>query len=154
MNRRSLLQIIEAEVKRLDRYPGFLSLLVIEVDELKALIERHGRSQADRIFSLLSQLIARNVREVDTLGRYGGNRFLVVLPETEDRAARLMAEKQKAQTAATVFWLDHDVEVRLALRTVVVRVDNSALDASALLANVDEALDRARLSDSVGTSEE
>jgi diguanylate cyclase (GGDEF)-like protein len=71
------------EVKKAQRYDLSLAIIMLTVDDYKQINDTHDYLLAERILRDLSQAIRRHLREVDLLGRYGGESFLVVLPNTD-----------------------------------------------------------------------
>src|SRR5215207_4270202 len=92
-NRQTVLRRVEEELARAGRYRRPLSLILVDLDHFKRFNDSHGHAAGDVILRQVAQLLAANVREVDLAGRYGGEEFLVVLPETDPDAAASLAEK-------------------------------------------------------------
>ena len=92
-NRQTVLTRVEEELARAARYRRPLSLILVDLDHFKRFNDSHGHAAGDVILRQVAQLLAANVRTVDLAGRYGGEEFLVVLPETDPDAAASLAEK-------------------------------------------------------------
>ena len=92
-NRQTVLTRVEEELARAARYRRPLSLILVDLDHFKRFNDSHGHAAGDVILRQVAQLLAANVRAVDLAGRYGGEEFLVVLPETDPDAAASLAEK-------------------------------------------------------------
>ena len=84
---------MEEELARASRYRRPLSLILVDLDHFKRCNDTHGHNAGDAILRHVAQLLAANVRAVDLAGRYGGEEFLIVLPETDPDAAAALAEK-------------------------------------------------------------
>ncbi len=153
LNRNGILAVVEREAKRVRRYGGILSILALEVESFSALVDRYGSRAADRLLVLLAQLITGSVREVDTCGRCGGNRFVVVLPKADERASQTVAQNLRKKIGATVFWLNEDEGARLTVRTGLIQVDESETDPAVSLTQVEEMLRVGRVADSLGSPE-
>lgn len=82
-NRRYVYQRFVEEAKKAQRYNQPLAILLINVDGFKDINDQHGYVVAERVLRDVGQAIKRNVREIDLVGRYGGESFLVILPNTE-----------------------------------------------------------------------
>ncbi|MCY3024088.1 MAG: PAS domain-containing protein [Planctomycetota bacterium] len=93
LNRRMILDQADAEWARWQRYGKAFSILVIDADDFKNINDTYGHLVGDQALKLLAQTLARSVREVDTVGRYGGEEFVVLLPETTLDGARAAGEK-------------------------------------------------------------
>jgi two-component system cell cycle response regulator len=92
-NHRQSLEELEREFERVSRYAGGLSLLMIDVDHFKDVNDRHGHPAGDRVLREVALAIQDAVRAVDVVGRYGGEEFLALLPQTETEEARRLAER-------------------------------------------------------------
>lgn len=86
-------QQLELEIKRSARTGTRFSLLMIDIDFFKQLNDHYGHHAGDQVLHDVAVLLARDMREVDTVARYGGEEFVIVLPETGEAGARLVAER-------------------------------------------------------------
>ncbi|MEI7999011.1 MAG: GGDEF domain-containing protein [Candidatus Omnitrophota bacterium] len=91
--RRYFLERFEEEVKRAALKKIKLSFLMIDADHFKMINDQHGHLTGDCVLKEIGLIIKENIREIDIVGRYGGEEFCVVLPETELEGARLVAER-------------------------------------------------------------
>jgi diguanylate cyclase (GGDEF)-like protein len=92
-NRRHLFTTLEAEINRANRFGTQLSLLMIDIDHFKKLNDSAGHSAGDDVLREVCALMRRMVRRVDTLARFGGEEFVVVLPQVTRAEALEVAEK-------------------------------------------------------------
>ncbi len=92
-NRQAVLARLADELTRAARYERPLSVIIVDLDHFKRLNDAHGHAAGDVVLRHVGQLLGESVRTVDTAGRYGGEEFLVVLPETDVDAAAALAEK-------------------------------------------------------------
>ena len=81
-NRRYMEKMLEKEVNRAERYQNQLCLAVIDVDKFKEFNTRFGHLEGDRVLTVVANLLRKNFRAADTIVRYGGDEFIVVMPET------------------------------------------------------------------------
>lgn len=93
-NRRQVIKQLQNEVIRADRYKTLLSISMIDIDHFKKINDSYGHTIGDQVLFQLANILQGNVRNPDTVGRYGGEEFLVVLPNTRlkdaaGQAARL-----------------------------------------------------------------
>jgi diguanylate cyclase len=93
VNRRRVTEVIEDEIARLGRYGHPCSVIVFDVDRFKLVNDRYGHGVGDDTLVALAGRTAGAVRDVDTLGRWGGDEFTVVLPETSYDEALVKAEE-------------------------------------------------------------
>jgi two-component system cell cycle response regulator len=87
LNRRTLIARLEAEWGRCQRYKRPLSLVLLDVDFFKQVNDRYGHGTGDEALTSIARLIEQAVRRVDTVGRLGGDEFLLILPETPQSGA-------------------------------------------------------------------
>ncbi len=92
-NHRHFTKSLEQEIKRVRRYPAPLCLLMIDVDHFKTYNDTLGHLVGDRILKEVSQVIRKNLREIDVACRYGGDEFAVILVETRVHKAEIVAKK-------------------------------------------------------------
>jgi len=92
-NRTSFFAAIEREIARSARSGRGFCLLMMDLDELKAINDRAGHFTGDKVLRGVGEVIARGVRRIDTAARYGGDEFVVLLPETDPTGAFVLAEK-------------------------------------------------------------
>ena len=92
-NRQYLYKKLPDEIERARRYNDPLSLMIYDVDNFKGLNDAHGHPAGDYVLSRLTTLVRENLRETDTLVRWGGDEFLVVLPRCDGQMALGLAER-------------------------------------------------------------
>jgi diguanylate cyclase (GGDEF)-like protein len=86
----------EQLTKELDRYQRFkhpFSLIIVDLDLLKKINDKFGHNSGDLAIKHIANVLRRNVRDVDTVGRFGGEEFVVLLPETDNQHARMVSER-------------------------------------------------------------
>ncbi|MBC7789401.1 MAG: diguanylate cyclase [Anaerolineae bacterium] len=93
LNRRALMERLEAELDRARRYEHGLVLLMIDLDHFKSINDGHGHPFGDLVLQDLARLLEHEVRSVDIVARYGGEEFVVVLPEQGKEGALVFAER-------------------------------------------------------------
>ena len=91
--RRAILEHLENELKRAKDRAIKSSVLMIDVDYFKKFNDNYGHLIGDRILHQIAGVIAHSIREIDVVGRYGGEEFLAVLPETDRKGAELVARR-------------------------------------------------------------
>ncbi len=92
-NRRKVEEILTKEIERSRRYGNALSLLFIDVDNFKDLNDTYGHQKGDEVLKKIAGVINRELRRTDYVGRFGGEEFLVILPETDADRALKVAER-------------------------------------------------------------
>ncbi|MCC4116590.1 diguanylate cyclase [Aromatoleum toluclasticum] len=99
-NRRYLIDRAEQERRRAERFGQPLALLMVDIDHFKAINDEHGHAVGDQVIRMVAQTCAGSVREIDIVGRYGGEEFVIVLPGTLPEGARELADRLRQQIAA------------------------------------------------------
>ncbi|GLO63502.1 hypothetical protein MACH09_40100 [Vibrio sp. MACH09] len=92
-NRRHFMEVMKNEVARCTRYQNNLSLLMLDIDFFKKINDTYGHFSGDVVLKQIAVLLTKELREVDTVARLGGEEFAVLLPETERQEALLLAER-------------------------------------------------------------
>jgi diguanylate cyclase (GGDEF)-like protein len=98
-NRRYFFELAEKEFTRSLRYHHPLSAIILDIDHFKQFNDRYGHIIGDQVLKGVARLLGSALREVDILGRYGGEEFSILLPETDLKAARFIAERIIQQVA-------------------------------------------------------
>ncbi len=140
-NRRALTAILEQEASRVHRSGEPLSLLLADLDDLKRCNDEHDHACGDHVLVEVGRMLRRALREHDVVGRWGGDEFLFVLPDTDHGGALNVAERARAEVAATPLdW--RGVEVRVTMSFGVATADGT--HAEAALQHADAALHDAK----------
>ena len=81
-NRRKIEELCEAELKRSERYSNELSVIFFDVNDFKIINDKLGHHKGDEVLIKIASVISQNIRTTDYFGRWGGDEFLIVLPQT------------------------------------------------------------------------
>ncbi|MDP3228952.1 MAG: GGDEF domain-containing protein [Acidovorax sp.] len=100
LNRRALLQRCEDELERAQRYGNGPSIMMLDLDNFKAVNDTHGHQHGDAVLVHFAERTRQVLRRADRLGRYGGEEFLVLLPGADTEAATRVAQRIHATLAA------------------------------------------------------
>ena len=140
-NRRYVEEVIEGECARAIRHKRLLSVALLDVDGLKGVNDTHGHSAGDEALVQLAQLARRTCRKGDAVGRYGGDEFLFVLPETGLTAARKFGERFRSKVAKHPFHLRNGKTISTTISLGVAEIDHSGNQKpSELIATADKGL--------------
>ena len=74
----------------------FFSIILFDIDDFKLINDRHGHLSGDYVLREMTRIAKDNLRAIDKVGRYGGEEFLIILPETDVRKAVVVAERLRA----------------------------------------------------------
>ena len=102
-NRRALADKLVQEIERANRYGTQLACLMIDVDNFKQINDAHGHLAGDVVLRQLGGILRREQRAVDIVARFGGEEFVVILPETVSGGARIFAERIIRKVASHPF---------------------------------------------------
>src|SRR4029077_11889344 len=130
---------VEREIQRSSRTGRRFGLLMMDLDGLKAINDRFGHFQGDQVLRAVAQVIKTGVRRMDTAARYGGDEFVVLLPETEPTGAYVLAEK--IRSGATEQAIDTEtIRIRTSLSIGVVTFPDDGRTADELMIAADLAM--------------
>lgn len=99
-NRRHLERMLNIEIARAVRFQRPLSVMMFDLDNFKYVNDTHGHTAGDEVLREVYQVALSVVREIDTVARYGGDEFVVILPETDQAAAHVIAERLRTAVPA------------------------------------------------------
>ncbi len=143
-NARYLLEALDREVRRAERYGSELSILFIDLDRFKLVNDNHGHLVGSNVLRQLSQLLTQCVRQVDTVARYGGDEFTILLADTGERGARTIADRIRKWVADYAFEADHGGSLRLTCSVGLSTYPAHGRTREALLEAADKAMYRAK----------
>ncbi len=143
-NRRHFTSTLEAELRRALRHERPLSLIVLDLDRFKQVNDRFGHGMGDRVLVSAARAIEEVVREVDLVGRLGGEEFAVLVPETDLNGAFRLAERIRAGIAAAGVPDPRGQALRVTASLGVATLGVSGSDADTLLLAADNALYEAK----------
>jgi diguanylate cyclase (GGDEF)-like protein len=93
LNRRHFFNLAEQEFDRSQRYDRQIAIILLDVDHFKEINDNYGHIAGDQLLQTVSERFVNNLRQMDLFGRYGGDEFVILLPETELEQAKLAAER-------------------------------------------------------------
>ena len=142
-NRRELTARLHDELERAARNETSLSLLVVDVDDFKAINDGHGHQAGDEAIKAVASLLAASVRETDLAVRLGGEEFVVLLPGARLKNAKATAEKLRLAIEELEIRVSADVTIRLTASFGIAEFPTYAT-ADALFSAADSALYQAK----------
>ena len=143
-NHRHVMELVSVEFTRVGRYQEAFSLLMIDVDNFKKVNDEYGHPAGDSVLKELARIIKETVRTVDSVGRYGGEEFVAILPHTAHALAMETAERLRRTIHEHVF-LAGDRKVHVTVSVGVASYPSPTVDSPAtLIREADQALYRAK----------
>jgi diguanylate cyclase (GGDEF)-like protein len=139
-NRRQLMELAEREVAQATRYQRALSLIIFDLDHFKRVNDTFGHAGGDRVLVAVSRFVQSSVRKCDIIGRYGGEEFAILLPETTSQKALSMFERVRQSIEDMKIELD-DAVTSVTISAGIAEVDTRGRDTlSKVLDRADKAL--------------
>lgn len=92
-NQRHFFDRLKAEVDRAQRYSKTLSIILMDVDDFKVFNDMYGHLEGDKVLNAIGHVINGHIRSSDTAFRYGGEEFIVIMPETNGSSASIVADR-------------------------------------------------------------
>jgi diguanylate cyclase (GGDEF)-like protein len=143
-NARYLFTALEHEIRRAERYGSSLALLFLDVDRFKLVNDQHGHLVGSRTLRRLAELLAGCIRQVDTLARYGGDEFTILLVDTGLEPGLAIAERIRAAVAENRFETRGKEPLSITVSIGVAAFPTHGTTSEALLDVADKAMYRAK----------
>ncbi|MBI5560977.1 MAG: sensor domain-containing diguanylate cyclase [Deltaproteobacteria bacterium] len=139
-NSRHMHRFLDYELSRASRYDYHLSMIFMDLDFFKDINDKYGHISGSRLLAEVAQLIVRNVRSADAVCRYGGDEFVVLMPETPKDKAFLVAEKIKNVIKENLFLKEDGINCRITVSIGVASYPRDAKDKLELIHLADRAM--------------
>jgi diguanylate cyclase (GGDEF)-like protein len=147
LNRRYLQERLEEEISRASRHGRRVSLMMLDIDGFKTYNDTFGHLAGDGILKLIADAIMNSVRTMDIVSRFGGDEFIIILPETDSGLAAQIAERIRAEVERLMVPPHDQVERRTVAITVSIGIACYPVHGDTtemLLGQVDKALYQAK----------
>lgn len=116
VNHKAFYEVLERELWRSKRYGEQISLIMVDVDNLKQVNDTFGHRAGDRVIMEVSRRIRESIRQIDTAARYGGDEFAVILPNTSLTDASVVAERMVANVSASpIVWRKDEIPISISV---------------------------------------
>lgn len=129
LNRREFTLLADREALRSNRYHHALSLLMMDLDQFKRLNDTYGHSAGDKVLQRFTTLCMNTLRNVDIFGRWGGEEFVALLPETDIEGAAVIGERLRKLVAESVLtYHDHKINFTVSVGIAQYKDGETSLD--------------------------
>ena len=143
-NARYLDEALEREIRRCHRYRSTLALIFLDLDHFKEINTRYGHPLGNRCLTELAEIMRQSVRDVDIPVRYGGDEFVVILPESSVGTARMVAERLGTAIRTHVFLKEAGLRAPLAASIGIAGFPDHAKTKQELILKADAAMYRSK----------
>lgn len=141
-NRFELDKIMEQEKNKIDRNPSYdTAIIMLDIDHFKSINDTYGHLVGDMVLVSIAKLLKSNLRNTDTIGRWGGEEFLIILPFTTKESAVIVAQNLREKMAKSDILKEHNRAVTASFGVESMSVDKTVGE---ILVSVDELLYRAK----------
>lgn len=141
--RRYFYERFEEELQRSKRYKFEFAFIMVDIDDFKKCNDTYGHMVGDVVLKEIARIIKESVREIDIVGRYGGEEFSIVLPETNPSSALAVAERLRKNIEDGVFKA-YDEKLKLTISAGIAIYPGDASDINSIIDKADEALYKAK----------
>jgi diguanylate cyclase (GGDEF)-like protein len=143
-NRRHFLELSERKIKRSQTSNGHASFLLFDLDHFKKINDEHGHIIGDQVLHGIAQICTKHLRPDDVLGRFGGEEFVILLPETKLEDAKNIAERLRLLIAETPIGTDiGSINTTISIG-VAIKEKTATMSIDQLLSRADRAMYRAK----------
>ncbi len=143
-NRGHFMELGEKELSRALRYQASLAILMLDIDWFKRINDSHGHKLGDMVLKKLADICRGTLREIDIIGRIGGEEFAILLPETDQQQAAEVAERLRAEIAEARIPMKDGLPVHFTVSIGVASVVSVDDNMDVLLNRADQALYQAK----------
>ncbi len=143
-NTRYLNRTIEIEIQRSTRYNTSVSLIFMDIDYFKRINDRFGHLIGSKVLVEVGQLLIKSLRSIDIVARYGGDEFVVVLPQTPPDSAIQIAERMRRSIEQNTFLKKEGYSLKLTASFGIASYPESAKSKEDLIRLADDAMYRVK----------
>lgn len=140
LNHRQFVMDFDREFSRANRYKDNLSLLMVDLDHFKSVNDSYGHPAGDVVLQRVAEAMDSQLRASDTLYRYGGEEFVILLPETDRRGALTVAESIRHKVASTAIVVDGQQTVTMTVSIGVACFPQDTENQEGLLKKADQSV--------------
>ncbi len=139
-NRRHLFALAEQEINRAARYQKPFSILMIDIDKFKQINDNYGHSIGDEVLIIMAKVTLQCLRKADFFGRFGGEEFVAVLPETNMDEAAIAADRIRQDIAKIVIYSQQDNQINITVSIGIATYSSEDQTIDTIMQRADQAL--------------
>ena len=143
-NSRYLYRFLDYEVERAKRYDNHVAMIFIDLDRFKNVNDTYGHLNGSKLLAEAAKIISSGLRKVDMACRYGGDEFLIVMPQVSKKQAYQAAEKLRASINKHAFLKEDGLNLHITASFGVAAIPDDAKDATELIQLADQAMYRVK----------
>ncbi len=106
-NQRYFRRRLDEEIQRAKRYKRELALIIFDLDQLKAINDKHGHLAGDAVLKQVGTILRKSIRAIDIIARYGGDEFCIIMPEADTDTCRKFMERLRREVARVGFTIEN-----------------------------------------------
>jgi len=143
LNRRTFFELAQREIERFQRFGHPLSWIMFDIDWFKQVNDSYGHAAGDQVLIAIAERCCRVIRHVDIFGRYGGDEFVILLPETDHHMAREIAERIRTSVSESEITTDAS-PIFVSISIGITQATSATADIGLLHNKADQALYRSK----------
>ncbi len=137
---RHFFTMLDTELKRASRYSHVMSVIMIDIDDFKAINDTYGHAVGDKVLREVANIVSKTVRKIDMPARYGGEEFAVILPETNGMDATVIAHRLRKRIEDLEIFTNDGTLVKVTISVGIASFPDASEDELTLMDFADKAL--------------
>ena len=142
-NRRHFQELAEDELRKSQRFDHPLTLMLLDIDFFKDINDSYGHTVGDEVIQAIMPVCQDQLRDVDIIGRFGGDEFSIIMPETNSEGATLVAERLRASLADIAIFHENQI-INISVSIGIASLDRETIHYTELVKQADKALYKAK----------
>jgi diguanylate cyclase (GGDEF)-like protein len=144
LNRRAIEEFGEGELNKAIRKDLPFCIILLDIDYFKSVNDQHGHKAGDVVLKQVAKILSEEIRDYDRVGRWGGEEFILILPETHIQEALIVAERMRSRIADTQISLENEASISVHISLGVACTNKQKISLSTLIDRADQALYQAK----------
>ncbi|NJN80036.1 MAG: diguanylate cyclase [Anaerolineales bacterium] len=144
LNRRALEEFGKGELNKAIRKELPFCIILIDIDYFKSVNDQHGHKIGDIVLQAVAKILSEEIRDYDRIGRWGGEEFISIMPETHIHDAIIVAERMRTRIADTKILIENGASISIHISLGVACSNKQKISLSTLIDSADQALYQAK----------